>query len=66
MNYRTATKFTFPKSVYRLSYRGFLQHVIRDFDTREDAEQWARQVGVFKTATITYAIEQFERAKGEA
>jgi hypothetical protein len=54
----TNTKFTFPKSVYRVTYRGFLQTVARDFDTLEQAELWAKQVGVFKRATITHAIEQ--------
>lgn len=37
---------------YKLSYSGFLQTVIRYFDSLERAEQWARQVGVYRIAKI--------------
>ena len=36
-----------------VSYLGFLQYVVRRFPTRERAEQWARQAGVYDKATIT-------------
>ena len=29
----------------RIQYRGFLQWIAREFDTREDAERWCRQIG---------------------
>ena len=44
---------------YTVTYRGFLQPVVRTFQTRERAEQWARQVGIYHRAIIT-------KAKGEA
>ena len=37
---------------YRVSYPGFLQTVVRLFDTREQAEAWIRKVGVGKIVTI--------------
>ncbi len=30
---------------YIISYSGFLEQVKREFDTRERAEQWCRQIG---------------------
>lgn len=38
-----------------VSYPGFLQQVTRVFESRERAEQWARQVGKFDRCTITRA-----------
>lgn len=38
--------------MYGVTYDGFLQRVTRIFPTRERAEQWARQAGVFKIAKI--------------
>lgn len=36
-----------------VSYTGFLGPVVREFDTRERAEQWANQAGVLGIAKIT-------------
>jgi hypothetical protein len=36
-----------------VTYAGFLGPVARTFETRERAEQWARQVGVFDRATFS-------------
>lgn len=36
-----------------VTYAGFLQRIVRTFPNRERAEQWARQVGVYRRATIT-------------
>ena len=41
------------KPVYVVTFPGFLQQVERIFPNRERAEQWARQVGVFRQAKIT-------------
>jgi len=37
---------------WRVSYRGFLQDIVRFFPTRERAEQWARQAGRFNSSII--------------
>jgi hypothetical protein len=36
-----------------VTYKGFLETVTRTFENMERAEQWARQVGVYRTATFT-------------
>lgn len=41
------------QAITTVSYHGFLGIIVRTFDSRERAEQWARQAGVFSTATIT-------------
>ena len=38
--------------MWTVHYKGFLQNVVRRFSTRERAEQWARQCGVFGRAII--------------
>lgn len=38
--------------MYTVTYKGFLQTVVRTFKTLERAQEWARQVGVFDIATI--------------
>ena len=37
---------------YRVSYPGFLQTVVRLFDTREQAEAWIRKLNIGKVATL--------------
>lgn len=43
---------------WTVTYRGFLQAVTRAFKTKERAEQWARQVGVYNRALIAKATGQ--------
>lgn len=43
---------TAPVNQWVVRYSGFLQQVERRFPTRERAEQWARQVGMFDRCTI--------------
>ena len=38
--------------MWRVSYKGFLQEVVRWFATKQLAEQWARKVGVYGIAKI--------------
>ena len=40
--------------MWTVSFRGFLGAVVREFTTRERAEQWARQVGRFRDAVIAF------------
>ena len=37
---------------YTVTYTGFLQTITRTFPTKQRAEQWAQQVGVFDKAII--------------
>ncbi len=37
---------------HTVTYSGFFFSISRTFPTRERAEQWARQVGVYSIATI--------------
>ena len=37
---------------WTVRYQGFLQTVERSFPSKQRAEQWARQCGVYKIATI--------------
>lgn len=48
-----------PDGPHLVSYRGFAEQVNRTFPNRAQAEQWARQAGVFERALI----ERIERAK---
>ncbi len=41
--------------MFTVSYSAFLQRVTREFDTRERAEQWCRQIG--KSHLIPYIRE---------
>ena len=45
--------------VYRVTYRGFLQDVVREFPTIEEATTWARQAGAYGRCKIT------EQRKGD-
>lgn len=44
-------------TTYKVTYQGFTMKVVKRFDTKEQAEHWAKQIGVMRIATIE-PIEQ--------
>ena len=43
---------------YRVTYRGLLQRVVREFDTHRQAEQWLMQVGLSKLVASIERIQE--------
>lgn len=43
--------------VYRITYSGMFYPVVREFETRERAEQWLRQIG---KSNLIMSIERVE------
>ena len=41
------------KTKYIAEYQGFLKTIRREFDSKERAETWARQVGQFNNVKIS-------------
>lgn len=51
--------------MFKVSYRGFLQDVVRYFPTKQRAIQWARQCGVYGLAKIEPCEDSFRGIKGQ-